>query len=239
MTTLLENEVSAIKKIRSMAGCKRAPVKVIRNLASTAYLLDYDSYKFAVITYTTNELPMALYDDYKSIKNVSSSFHAIEPLTVNSMGDKKFMESDFIYASGESIVYSLDSIRMIAGNLGKQSSDYQAYQSRPVKSLMGLIKSRKGKVTWGIGEHCTLNVAADLGYVSIEPSFKLVESKPEHLNVINQLSDIKLVPDSELKTPVFSDKILESMTLIGYCQGRLAAYQPKNNYDVTLYTILN
>ncbi len=57
---ILDNEAVVLKKIRAMAGCKRADVTVVRHYVFTAYLVAYAGYEFDLVTNTHNTIPLAL-----------------------------------------------------------------------------------------------------------------------------------------------------------------------------------
>ena len=237
---ILENEASVLKKIRAMAGCKRAEVTVVRAINNTAYLVTYSGYEFDLVTNTPNTMPLAFNSTLDKCKYTNSSYALNKVTTSRTLADKKFMESDFIYASNEAIVYSLDSVRIIAENLNQSVGDYQAYQSRPVKALQGLIKSRKGVISWGVcSDSLSLYLTSDIGSLTIQPSFSLKQSKTEHLSVINGVTSAEVVNETPLKRPVFTDKLLEAMDFVGYCKGQLGVYKPKKgNQDIQLFTVV-
>ncbi len=237
---ILDNEAVVLKKIRAMAGCKRADVTVVRHYVFTAYLVAYAGYEFDLVTNTHNTIPLAFTSNINGCKYTSSSYQYHSWETDQILADKKFMESDFIYAANSSIVYSLDSVRIIAENLNKQVQDYQAYQARPVKALQGLIKSRKGVVSWGIcHESLHLHLASDLGYLTILPTFSLKTAKSEHLSVITGVTQASIDNVTSLKKPVFTDKLLDAMEVVGYCKDKLGVYKPKKgSQGIQLFTVV-
>ena len=237
---ILDNEVIVLKKIRAMAGCKRAEVTIVRSANNTAYLVTYAGYEFDLVTNTPNTVPLAFTSKLDSCKYTNSSYAYKVIDTKNKLADKKFIESDFIYASEESIVYSLDSVRIIAENLNTLIQDYQAYQARPIKALQGLIKSRKGVLSWGVcPDTLSLHLVSDLGYLTLLPTFSLKESKREHLSVITSVTNAGIDYTASLKQPVFTDKLLETMEVVGYCNDKLAVYKPKKgNQSIQLFTVV-
>jgi hypothetical protein len=238
---ILENETVALKKIRAMAGCKRAEVTVVRSQDSTSYLVTYAGYEFDLVTHTPNTMPSAFTSSTNGCKYTSSSY-VYKAVNTESqiLADKKFMESDFIYAANNSIVYSLDSVRIIAENLNNRVQDYQAYQARPIKALQGLMKSRKGVVSWSVcPDTLSLHLVSDLGFLTILPTFSLKASKSEHLSVIMGVAQANIDNSTSIKKPVFTDKLLESMESVGYCKDKLGVYKPKKgNQGIQLFTVV-